>query len=66
MTLKKDLIVVLTDVEKELALREQFKALGIVSEFKNRFVADLVKENSNPEYPLHAVIFNIIMLLESK
>lgn len=57
----------LTEVEKDLALREQFKALRVVSKYKKRFVEDSLKEISNPEFPTHHVIFDIIMrLLEDK
>ena len=64
---KRDLIVVLTDVEKELAIRSQFEALEVVSKYKGRFLEDLKKTHSNPEFPMHSVIYEIIMrLLENK
>ena len=67
MAAKSDLIVILTDVEKELALRNQHKAVEIVSTYKKRFVKDLLNKNTNPEFPLHSVIYDLLMrLLESK
>jgi len=67
MTLKKDLIVILTEVEKELALREQYRALHMISAYKKSFIDDLIRSNTNPEVPLHSVIYTIIMrLLDSQ
>jgi len=63
---KRDMIVVLTEVEKELALRSQYTSLDVVSNYKKIFVEDLIKGNTNPECPIHSVIFNIIMRLGEK